>query len=565
MMASVEVAADRDAVRLLIVEDDLASAALLRELLESLDRPRFAIRHVTTAQEACDVVEGRGADVVLLDLGLPDAVDLEALTRLQKCVSEIPVIILTSRADEAMALQALSYGAEDYLLKGHVDAATLIRSLRYAIERHRNVRDLAHVTKQLEVANESLERLTLLDPLTDVMNRRGLQQALSREIENLQRSLGEAAVLLVDIDDFKSVNKKLGHAVGDVALKEIARRLQAAVRAVDYVGRLGGDEFMLLLPDADPAEVVRIAERVRLTLATTIIQHSNGTITLTACVAAVMLTVETPSIDELLARMHELLLRSKREGKNRVAFDNSHFDDTERRRRAQADMCGNLRRGRNLLIVKQPIMRLADESPIGYEFLSRYSNGIFEMPDNFFRLCSERNILTTVDHFCLRRGVAAAAELRPSARVHLNVFPTTLLSVPAQHLLETFPTPLPPGTFCLEISEQQIIGDPSYLIEPVRALRAAGLLIAIDDVGFGSSCLESMVLLEPDVLKIDKRCVIGIAGQPERVAHLRRYLEVARTLAAEIVAEGVETAGDLAVLRDLGVELAQGFYWGLPA
>jgi diguanylate cyclase (GGDEF)-like protein len=552
-------------VRLLIVEDDLASAALLRELLEPLDSPRFAIRHVTTAREACEVLERRDADVVLLDLGLPDAAELEALKRLQDCVSEIPVIILTNSADEAMALQALSCGAEDYLLKGYVDSAALIRSLRYAIERHRNVRDLAHLTRQLEVANENLERLTLLDPLTDVMNRRGLQQALSREIENLQRHVGEVAVLLVDIDDFKSVNQRLGHAVGDVTLKEIARRLQTAVRTVDYVGRLGGDEFMLLLPEADAAEVVRIAERVRLMLATTIIQHSSGTITLTACVAVVMLTVETPSIDELLSRMHELLSRSKRDGKNRVAYDTSHFDDTERRRRLQADMCANLSRGKHLHVVKQPIMRLSDESPVGYEFLSRYSNAIFEMPDNFFRICAERNILTAVDHFCLRRAVAAAADLAPYVRFHLNVFPTTLLSVPIQHLLETFPAPLPRGAFCLEISEQQIIGDPSYLIDPVRALRAAGLLIAIDDVGFGSSCLESLVLLEPDVLKIDKRCVIGISREPQRIAHLRRYLEVARTLAAEIVAEGVETADDLAVLRDLGVAFAQGFYWGRPA
>jgi diguanylate cyclase (GGDEF)-like protein len=480
-------------------------------------------------------------------------------------VSEIPVIILTSRADEALALQALSFGAEDYLLKGYVDAAALIRSLRYAIERHRNVRDMAQLTRQLETANENLERLTLLDPLTNVMNRRGLQQALSREIESLQRGVREVAVLLVDIDDFKSINERLGHAVGDVALKEIARRLQTAIRAVDYVGRLGGDEFMLLLPEADAAEVVRIAERVRLTLATTIIQHSSGTINLTACVAVVMLTVETPSIDELLSRMHELLTRSKNEGKNRVAYDSKHFDDTERRRQAQADMCTNLSRGKHLQIVKQPIMRLSDESPVGYEFLSRYSNAIFEVPDNFFRICSERNVLTAVDHFCLRRAVEAAAALPPYVRFHLNVFPTTLLSVPIQHLLETFPTPLPRGTFCLEISEQQIIGDPSYLIEPVRALRAAGLQIAIDDVGFGSSCLESLVLLEPDVLKIDKRCVIGISRQPERAVHLRRYLQVARTLAAEIVAEGVETAADLAVLRDLGVELAQGFYWGRPA
>ena len=553
------------AVRLLIVEDDISSAALLCELLEPVESPRFAIRHVTTAQQACEVVGRHEADVVLLDLGLPDAADLEALTRLRDSVNEIPVIILTSRADEATALQALNRGAEDYLLKGYVDAGSLIRSLRYAIERHRNVRDIARMSRELQLANENLERMTLLDPLTDVMNRRGLQQMLSREIEALQRHMTDVAVLLVDVDDFKSVNEKLGHAVGDIALKEIARRLQNAVRTVDYVGRLGGDEFMLLLPDADPAEVVRMAERVRLTLATTIIQHSSGTMTLTACVAVMMLTVETPSIDQLLTRMHELLSRGKREGKNRVSFEAKSFDDTERRRRAQADMCANLSRGKHLLIVKQPIMRLSDESVVAYEFLSRYSNAVFEMPDNFFRICSERNILTAVDHFCLRHGVAAAADLAPYVRFHLNIFPTTLIAVPTQHLVETFPTPLPGDTFCLEISEQQIIGDPSYFLEPVRALRNAGFLIAIDDVGFGNSCLESLILLEPDVLKIDKRCVIGIARHPERVAHLRRYLEVARTLAAEIVAEGVETVDDLAVLRDLGVEFAQGFYWGRPA
>src|SRR5262245_11458701 len=173
-------------IRLLIVEDDFATAKLLRELIEPLDSPRFEIRHVTTAAAASEIVERRDADVVLLDLGLPDAAELEALTRLQKSVNEIPVIILTGRADEAVALEALSRGAEDYLLKGYVDASALIRSLRYAIERHRNVRDLAQLTRQLEQANENLHRLTVIDPLTEVLNRRGLQQALSREIRNLQ-------------------------------------------------------------------------------------------------------------------------------------------------------------------------------------------------------------------------------------------------------------------------------------------------------------------------------------------------------------------------------------------
>ena len=552
-------------LRLLIVEDDAPSAHSLRELLSESDDPHFEIRHVTTAAAACATVERGDVDVVLLDLGLPDASDLQALERLEACVYEIPVIVLTGRGDVALASEALHQGAEDYLLKGEIDYQSLLRSIRYAVERHRSVRDLARMKKELESANKHLERLTLIEPLTELLNRRGLQQALTREVQHLARDGNAAAVLDVDLDDVKSVNENLGHAVGDVVLKEIGRRLRTSVRAVDYVGRIGGDEFMLVLPETDPTEVTSVAERIRLAVSTAIIQHSRGTTTVTASIAAMLLNVETPSVDQVLSRAQLLLSRAKHDGKNRVLFEARDFDDTARRLRTQTDMCANLTEGKHILTLKQPIYRLHDESPVGYELLSRYSNGAFEMPDNFFRLCAERNVLTLVDHACLRSAVNAAAKLPPYARFHLNIFPTTLLAIPPEHLLELFPRPLQAETFCLEISEQQIIGDPSYLVAAVQALRAAGILIAIDDVGFGSSCLESLVMLEPDIMKIDKRCVIGVEHDPTRIEHLRRYTRIARTLGCTIVAEGIETTGDLNVVRSLGIEFGQGYLWGKPA
>jgi diguanylate cyclase (GGDEF)-like protein len=563
------IAVTRDAasrpLRLLIVEDDLRSAVSLQKLLELSDEPRFAIRHVTTAAEACDVVETETIDVVILDLGLPDATDLQALSHLEECIHQIPVIVLTGRGDETLAAGALHRGAEDYLLKGEIDADSLLRSIRYAIERHRGVREMARVKKELENANRDLERLTLIEPLAELLNRRGLQQAVSREVQHLRRGLTGAAVLVVDLDDFKKINEALGHAAGDVVLKEVGRRLRASVRAVDYVGRLGGDEFMLILPETDPPEVMRVAERIRLAIATAVIQHSNGTVTLTASIATLLLTIDIPAVDQLLARAHLLLSRAKSNGKNRVVFQPSDFDDTDRRMRMQADMCTNLAKGRYILTLKQPIFRLADESPIGYEFLSRYSNHTFELPENFFRMCSERNVLTLVDHACLRAAVNAAQQLPPYVRFHLNIFPTTLLAIPVEHLLELFPKPLPPETFCLEISEQQIIGDPSYLLMAVQSLRAAGMMFAIDDVGFGSSCLESLVVLKPDVMKLDKRCVIGIDQDEDRIEHLQRYVAIARTLGCAVVAEGIETAEELEVVRSLGVEFGQGYFWGKPA
>jgi diguanylate cyclase len=553
------------ALRLLLVEDDLRSAYSLRELLSVSESPHFVIRHVTTAGEACTAVEEGGIDVVILDLGLPDAHDLEALNRLQQCVHEIPVIVLTGQGDETLAAEALHGGAEDYLLKGSIGYDALLRSIRYAVERHRGVRDLARMKKELESANRDLERLTMIEPLTDLLNRRGLQQALSREMQHLNRGGLASAALVIDLDDFKQINDHHGHAVGDVVLKEIGRRLRSSVRAVDYVGRLGGDEFMLLLPETEAAEVTRVAERIRLAVATAIIQHSSGTVTLTASIAAMLLTPDMPAVDQLLARAHLLLSRAKNEGKNRVVFQETDFDDTARRQRAQADMCANLTRGKHVLTVKQPIFRLDDDSPIGYEFLSRYSNGTFEMPENFFRMCAERNVLTLVDHACLRASIQAAEQLPPYVRFHLNIFPTTLLAIPVEHLLELFPNPIPADTFCLEISEQQIIGHPQYLVPAVQALREAGVLIAIDDVGFGSSCLESLVLLEPDILKLDKRCVIGIDTDPPRIEHLRRYVRIARTLGCQVVAEGIETQAELAIVRSLGIEYGQGYLWGKPA
>jgi diguanylate cyclase (GGDEF)-like protein len=563
-MARVAPVLSSTATRLLIVDDDVRYARALSELLtESFTD--ILLTHVTPIDDACNRVEAGAVDMVILDLGLPDADGLEALERLHDCVNEIPIIVLTSRSDEALALAALKSGAEDYLVKDTVDQSTLARSVRYALERHRVIRDLSRVTKELQIANTSLEKLTLLDPLTELLNRRGLQQALSRELKRIEREGIDVLVLLVDIDDFKRVNDSFGHAVGDVALQEIALRLRNCVRGNDYACRIGGDEFLLLLPNADRDEASRIAERARVSIATMVIQHSAGSPRLTASVAAMLLQRDTPSIDELLTRAHQLLQRSKREGKNRVVYEDEKHEETQKRHDAQSDLCANLSQGKYLRTVKQPIFRLTDEVPVAYEFLSRYSNGVFEMPDNFFRVCAEKNVLTLVDHHCLRSAVRTSTAITERARFHINLFPSTLIAIPTEHLLASFPQPIPPHTYCVEISEQQIIGDPSYLLEPVHALRNAGVLIAVDDVGFGNSCLESLILLEPDIIKIDKRCIIGLSGDRARTESLRRYMGLAHSLHSEVVAEGVETRRELAVLRDLKVRYAQGFLWGKPA
>ena len=123
----------------------------------------------------------------------------------------------------------------------------------------------------------------------------------------------------------------------------------------------------------------------------------------------------------------------------------------------------------------------------------------------------------------------------------------------------------PAQSYCFEISEQQILSEPSYLIGPVQAFKRYGISVAVDDVGFGNTCLESLVLLEPDVIKLDKKYVIGIAQNPHVEHSLRLILKISQDLNAEVIAEGIENEEDLQRLKELGVPYGQGFYLGRPA
>lgn len=454
-------------------------------------------------------------------------------------------------------------------------AFTLVAALALALKTKRNLvrkhaRELAEskealesVNSQLEDAKKKLDQIAIIDPLTDLSNRRGLERLLSAEINRAQRTGSPMVGMLLDCDDFGKINEGLGHAVGDVVLKEMVQRITTTLRPSDHVARIGGDQFVILLTETQFAEAILIAERVRLCVAESPIRNSNDNIYMTASIGVAPLPYEISSVEELLSLMRHALKSSKKGGKNRV----SHNEQEEEVNgvRKDLDIVQVLRQGECFRCVKHPMYRLADEKQVGYELLSRGPAGAFEMPYDFFRVAIENNILTRVDLRCMKSCVEAANLLEPGSRFDVNLFPSTILDTPIDRLVSLFPEDKNIGTFCVEISEQQFIGDPSYLKEHTAALKRAGILVGIDDVGFGRSSLESLILLEPDVVKVDIKYVAGIAVDPQKQRLLRRLVKVVQALGAELVAEGVESREDLEVVRDMGVQYAQGYLWGYPS
>jgi EAL domain-containing protein (putative c-di-GMP-specific phosphodiesterase class I) len=224
-----------------------------------------------------------------------------------------------------------------------------------------------------------------------------------------------------------------------------------------------------------------------------------------------------------------------------------------------------LRSGKGFRALSHPIYRLNDEKIVGYEMLSRGPAGPLEIPEIFFRVSMENKVLTEVDLHCMQRCIESASTMDSELWFHVNLYPSTVAETSPEKLLGFFPKDVKNWKFCIEIVEDQQVSDMEKLASTTSKLKKAGVKLAIDDVGFGASTLESLIVLEPDILKIDRRYVSGVAGDTRRERYLLRLIKVARALGAELVAEGIETRADLELMLEVGVEYGQGYLWGPPS
>jgi diguanylate cyclase (GGDEF)-like protein len=287
-------------LQLLLVEDNPGDALLFtRQLLNQ----SAVVTHATQLCDALALLAARSFDVIVTDLSLPDARGLDALMRLQQAAPDVTVVVLTGLDDEALALQLVECGAQDCLLKGRLDGAQLLRTLRQARERKRcatRLRDLART-----------------DPVTGLANRNGFEQRLTAALSRARRHEQHVALMYLDLDGFKEVNDGFGHSAGDALLKVVGARLSGAVRGYDAVARLGGDEFALLIEDIEDDGAAReFAERVLCALAEPMNLHGVSH-TLTASLGIALYPEAAATGEALLHAADQAMYMAKRRGRNR--------------------------------------------------------------------------------------------------------------------------------------------------------------------------------------------------------------------------------------------------------
>jgi len=421
----------------------------------------------------------------------------------------------------------------------------------------REIGRYAKMARELKAENERLQSLLKNDTLAQVLNRKGLERALANEAERMRRSGSNLAAVLVFCDDYRKVEDA---AQREAMLAQTARSIAEITRPCDHVGRLTDDSFLILLPDTRIAEAVVVGERLRAGMSREASDDAS------AQQPRVAISIGIGAAPNAMTNLRDLFTLCKDAllaGRPDVQSLMWNATPIPEQPHESAKMPAALAES-PLRVVPQMIMNVADEKPIGCEFLIRGPKGPLENPNALFGAAYDTAALVQLDLQCLRTCVEASRNFPANWRYHFNVFPATIAAVPVEELALLLRSTGRPVTLCVEISEQRMVGDPQVLAARLEPFRKAGIEIAIDDLGFGRSSLEVLLVAEPKVVKVERRYVTGVATDREQARLLRRFLTLVQGVGALAIAEGVETREDLDALREMGIQYAQGFLWGRP-
>ncbi len=542
---------------LLVVDDELLNRDALQRRLE---RVGYRVLAADSGTAALAIAAAQHVDLVLLDVMMPGMDGLETLRQLRQArsVSELPVIMVTARDSTEDVVAALDAGANDYMTKP-VDFAVAQARIRTQLTARR------------------------ADPLTGLPNRLLFMERVHEQIARSRADgIFEFAVFFLDVDRFKVINDSLGHAAGDALLTGVSRRLEHSLRSTDTIARfagectlarLGGDEFTVLLAGVrNAADARMIAERLVAAVSRPFTLEGREVV-VTISVGVVMADARYQRAEDMVRDADTAMYSAKDRGKARCEiFDTSMLAAAEERLLIESDLRQAIER-QEFQLHYQPIVTLSDQRLSGFEALVRWQHpgrGL-QPPNAFIPIAEETGLIVPIGLWVLREACrqmrAWDAEFPECADLMVNVnlsarqvLHPTLLADVAAVLVETG---LAPRRLKLEITESLVLEGSNEVIAILKALRALGVQLGLDDFGMGYSALSYLQQLPVQTLKIDRSFVSGIqnTGNAEIV---RAILSLASGLSMNVTAEGVETADQAARLQDLSCEFAQGYYFDRP-
>ncbi|WP_155849545.1 EAL domain-containing protein [Arthrobacter sp. H20] len=421
-----------------------------------------------------------------------------------------------------------------------------------------------------KLGEQALERLAFRDALTGLANRALLTESIELAIAECGQRGTQVGVLFLDVDRFKVINDGLGHAAGDSLLVQLASRLLAAVRPEDTLARFAGDEFVIVCSDMTEHSAKKLASRIRAAVQTPFELLEREVFVDVSIGIAISSGVDTS--ESLLRNSDAAMYRAKGGGVTEaVVFDEAMHLRAELRLVVESELPRAIERDQ-LRVHYQPVMDIAGGDPIGFEALLRWQHPEHGLigPDSFIPIAEETGQIVPIGLWVLREALREAQRWRselPGAeswRISVN-FSARQLQDPGLNdaVADAIGTAgIDPGAVVLEITESVLMGDADQSLRTLAKLRSLGIGIAVDDFGTGYSSLSYLKRFPVTALKIDRSFVDGLGGSDVHAGPIVEAIAaMARALGLRVVAEGVETCGQLEELRRMRVQFAQGYLW----
>ena len=543
----------------LLIEDNPGDVRLIREMIADDPGAPFAVQVADRLAAGLERLAGNETALVLLDLSLPDSFGLETFAKVYAHSPAVPIIVLTGNDDDALALSAVQHGAQDYLVKSRLDRELLVRSMRYSIERKRYQIELEHQANY--------------DALTGLPNRSLLHDRLRQAVHG-QRTPHHLAVVFMDLDHFKLINDSLGHSTGDRLLKGMAERLRAVLREGDTLGRVGGDEFILILNDqANEEAVFRTMQRVTAKVAEPIVIDDKE-LYVTCSAGISLFPQDGRDVDTLLRNADAAMYRAKEHGRANFQFYTSEMNERVSDRLA---LEGALRRAlerREFALHYQQTVDLRSGEITGAEALVRWSHPEWGLvrPARFIPIAEETGLIVALGEWVVHEAARQArawrdAGLDPgivSVNLSARQFRQEGLVRTVSRILED--TGLDPAALEMELTESMVMHNVESAIATLQGLKSLGVRLSVDDFGTGYSSLAYLKDLPIDTLKIDRSFVrdIGTGADAEDGILAQAIISLGHAMHLKVIAEGVETDAQVHFLKRHGCDHVQGFLYGEP-
>ncbi len=549
---------DQEQIRVLLVEDNLGDARLVQEMLAESKNYIFDFSHVESITKAYSSITKNHYDVLLLDLSLPDSIGLDTVQSLVTVNPDLPIVVLSGTSDEKTAMDAVQNGAQDYLVKGQGASAMLVRSLRYAIERKRSEQKVSYLAQY--------------DVLTNLPNRALFYDRLKQAIKRATRSSKKGALMLLDLDNFKDINDRLGHVAGDQLLVELSNRLRNCIREEDSLSRLGGDEFTIILNDVkDKRDTSFVARKIKKAIKKPI-QIDGHEIFISTSIGIVLFSNENDIPEALIKHADMALYAAKEKGRGVYVYYKDKMDISVTKR---INMINDLHFALDrdeFELYYQPQIDLASGKLLGMEALIRWQHPQLGLlpPSKFVHLLEETGLIIAISDWVLSQACKQnclwqkekLAELRIAINLSSRQFHQKNLLKSVRKILHE--TNLLPKYLQIEVTESTLMTNCQESIMILSELRALGIQLSIDDFGTGFSSLSYLRLFPFQELKIDRTFVKEIATHSNVEKIIAAVITLAHGLDMQVIAEGVEMEEQLPFLVENGCDGVQGYLFSKP-